>query len=250
MISKFTVSQIHHCVTSGHWVLCNPPEYIPVIFCFEILPIMMHNCRMGSKFLWELNQNINSSWQKQCIWKCNGLIPVLHLAITWNDADLLIIGPSATNFSNILIKLPSVSFKKMHLKMPYMKWQPFCSGLNVLTHWGRVTHICVSKLTIIGSDNGLSPGRRQAIIWTNDGILLIRPLGTNFSEILSKIRIFSFKKMHLKTSSVKWRPFCLGFNVLNPPPPHDTAYSGVTESVPQANYVTKWRYQWALPVCK
>ena len=26
-----------------------------------------------------------------------------------------------------------------------------------LTHWGRVTHICVSKLTIIGSDNGLSP---------------------------------------------------------------------------------------------
>ena len=49
-----------------------------------------------------------------------------------------------------------------------------------LTHWGRVTHICVSKLTIIGSDNGLSPGRRQAIIWTNAGILLIGPLGTNF----------------------------------------------------------------------
>ena len=48
-----------------------------------------------------------------------------------------------------------------------------------LTHWGRVTHICVSKLTIIGSDNGLSPGRRQAIVWTNDGILLIRTLGTN-----------------------------------------------------------------------
>ena len=47
-----------------------------------------------------------------------------------------------------------------------------------LTHWGRVTHICVRKLTIIGSDNGLSPGRRQAIIWTNAGILLIGPLGT------------------------------------------------------------------------
>ena len=41
-----------------------------------------------------------------------------------------------------------------------------------LTHWGRVTHICVSILTIIGSDNGLSPGRRQAIIWTNAKILL------------------------------------------------------------------------------
>ena len=50
-----------------------------------------------------------------------------------------------------------------------------------LTHWGRVTHICVSKLTIIGSDNGLSPGRRQAIIWTNAGIMLIGSLGTNLS---------------------------------------------------------------------
>ena len=83
-----------------------------------------------------------------------------------------------------------------------------------LTHWGRVSHICVVKLTIIGSDNGLSPGRRQAIIWTNDGLLLIWPLGTNFSEMLIGIQTFSFKKMHLKMSSAKWRPFCLGLNVL------------------------------------
>ena len=85
---------------------------------------------------------------------------------------------------------------------------------DVLTHWGRVTHICVSKLTIIGSDNGLSPGRRQAIIWTNDGTLLIRTSGTNFSEILRKIHPFPFKKMHLKMSSVKWRQFCPGLNSL------------------------------------
>ena len=83
-----------------------------------------------------------------------------------------------------------------------------------LTHWGRVTHICVSKLTIISSDNGLSPGRRQAIIWTNAGILSIGPLGTNFSEILIGIQTFPFLKMHLKISSAKWRPFCLGLNVL------------------------------------
>ena len=83
-----------------------------------------------------------------------------------------------------------------------------------ITHWGRVTHICVSKLTIIVPDNGLSPGRRQAIIWTDDGILLIGPLGTKFSEIWSKIPTFSFNKMYLKTSSAKWRPFCLGLNVL------------------------------------
>ena len=66
----------------------------------------------------------------------------------------------------------------------------------MLTHWGQVMHICTSKLTIIGSDNGLSPCQRQAIIWTNDGILLIVPLGKNLSEILIKIHTFSFKKMH------------------------------------------------------
>ena len=98
-------------------------------------------------------------------------------------------------------------------------------GHNELTHWGRVTTICVSKLTIIGSDNDLSPGRRQAIIWTNAGILLIGTLGTNFSEILSEIHSFSFSKMHLKMSSAKWRLFGLGLNGLksiNPSPqcPH------------------------------
>ena len=77
-----------------------------------------------------------------------------------------------------------------------------------------MTHICVSKLTIIGSDNGLSPGRRQAIIWTNGEILLIGPLGTNFSEISIKIQTFSFKKMRLRMSSGKRRPFYLSLNVL------------------------------------
>ena len=82
------------------------------------------------------------------------------------------------------------------------------------THWGRVTHICVSELTIIGLDNGLSPGRHQAIIWNNDGLLLIEPLGTNVSEISIGIQTFSSKRMHLNMSSAKWRPFCLGLNVL------------------------------------
>ena len=71
--------------------------------------------------------------------------------------------------------------------------------LRFLTHWGRVTHLCVDKLTIIGSDNGLSPERRQAIIWTNAGILIIGPLGTNFSEILSEIHTFSLQKIRLKS---------------------------------------------------
>ena len=83
-----------------------------------------------------------------------------------------------------------------------------------LTHWGRVTHINVSKLTTIGSEHGLFPGWCQAIIWTNAGILLIGPLGTNFSEVLNKIYTFSFKKMQLKMSSAKWPLFRLGLNEL------------------------------------
>ena len=83
-----------------------------------------------------------------------------------------------------------------------------------LTRWGRVTHICVGKLIIIGSDNGLSPRRRQAIIWTNAGIWSMGPLGINFSEILIEIQRFPFKKMHLKMSSAKLRLFCLGINEL------------------------------------
>ena len=72
------------------------------------------------------------------------------------------------------------------------KWYIYASS------GGRVTHICVSKLIIIGSDNGLSPGRRQAIIWTIAAILLIGPLELNFSEMLIKINTFSLKKMHWK----------------------------------------------------
>ena len=103
-----------------------------------------------------------------------------------------------------------VIIAKSHIKLSV-------SGENcesILNPWGRATHICVNKLTIIGSDNGLSPDRRQDIIWTNTGILLIGPWVTNFSEIFIKIYTFSFKKMHLKMSSGKCRPFCLGLNVL------------------------------------
>ena len=121
--------------------------------------------------------------------------------------------------SNVLfIVLDSYLSGKLH---PNFKMQHIFRGgimfLNVslqyiqtLTHWDRVTHICVGNLVIIGSDNGLSPGRCQAIIWTNAGILLIGPLGTNFSEISIEILTFSFKKMRLKVSSAKWRHFVLG----------------------------------------
>ena len=84
----------------------------------------------------------------------------------------------------------------------------------ILTHRGQVTHICISELTIIVPDNGLSPGQRQAIIWTNARIFSIELSRIDFSEILIKIHEFSFKKMHLKIWSGKCWPFCLGLNVL------------------------------------
>ena len=97
-----------------------------------------------------------------------------------------------------------------------------------ITHWCRVTHICIGNLTIIGSDNSLSLGRRQAIIWTNVGILLIGPLGTRFCEISIGILTFSFKKMRLKVSSAKWWPFCLSLNVVSM----------------QSNLAASARFQW------
>ena len=92
-------------------------------------------------------------------------------------------------------------------------WFSYKFSTSHLTHWGPAMHISVSKLTIIVSDNGLSPGRCQALIWTNAGILSVGPLGTNFREILIENCIFSFKKMRLKMSR-NWWPFCLSFNVL------------------------------------
>ena len=96
-------------------------------------------------------------------------------------------------------------------------YQDFCHHMALmhsieLTHWGRVTHLCVSKPTRIASHSGLSPGRRQAIIWNEAGILLIEHLGINFSDISIEIQTFALKKIRLKMASAKCRPYCLGIN--------------------------------------
>ena len=99
----------------------------------------------------------------------------------------------------------SASMGQLHTAPSWLVSPPPHSYLSMvwLTRWGRVTHICVSKLNI-SSDNGLSPGQRQAIIWSNAGILLFWTLGTNSSEVLSELNTFSLRKMPLKTSSAKW----------------------------------------------
>ena len=78
--------------------------------------------------------------------------------------------------------------------------------MYISTHWGRAMHICVGNLTSICSDNDLSPDRRQAIIGTNAGILLIGPLG-NFNEIRIGIQTYSFKNCEM--ASILSRPQCV-----------------------------------------
>ena len=122
----------------------------------------------------------------------NGLSPNRRQAIIETNADLLSIGYPGTNFSEIWINGITLSLTKMRLKMSSAGSRPSCLGLNelmfidckgivdyvcdccvyinamislfhiCLTHWGRVTHICVKILATIGLDTGLSPNRRQA----------------------------------------------------------------------------------------
>ena len=129
--------------------------------------------------------------------------------LEWNYLSITFNSNSITNkHTNTMVTeiLSSISFK--------WKANIILYSVISLTHWDWVTHLCICKLTIIGSNNGLLPGRHQAIIWTNDGILLIGPLGTNFSEISIAILTSSFKNMFLEVLSAKWRPFCLSLNVL------------------------------------
>ena len=89
----------------------------------------------------------------------------------------------------------------------------------MLTHWGRGTHVCVSKLSIVGSDNGLSPGRRQAIIWTNAGILLIGPLGNKLQWNLNRnsnifIQENACENVVCEMASILSRPQCVSCSVV------------------------------------
>ena len=80
--------------------------------------------------------------------------------------------------------------------------------LKVISPWCRV-YAFVNWVSI-GSGNGLSSVRCQAITWTNADLLSVGPLGTNFSEILIEIQAFSSKKRHMKMSSAIFRQIVQG----------------------------------------
>ena len=72
----------------------------------------------------------------------------------------------------------------------------------------------VSEVTIIGSDNCLSPGRRQAIIWNNAENIITCTIRNKLQRTLNRNWYFSFKKIQLKMESGKWRPLCVDLNGL------------------------------------
>ena len=144
-----------------------------------------------------------------------------HMSIPASQiTDVLLLRHQAINiYSLVLFIVPP----KIDIKILLLLWTTHRSEIIFwrkkmtqlfLTHWGSMTHICISHICIIGSNNGLSLGWCQAIIWTNAGILSIGPLRATLSENFIKIHTFSFMKMHLKISSGKWRPFCLSLNAL------------------------------------
>ena len=128
------------------------------------------------------------------------------------------------NFERIFLNEYKISLKFAH-KGPInniltlgqiMAWcRPGDKPLSEPIMVSLLTHICLTRSQWVNSLRPSDAYMRQAIIWTNDGILLIRTLRTNFSEILSEIHSFSFKKMHFKMSSAKWRLFRLGLNGRN-----------------------------------
>ena len=102
------------------------------------------------------------------------------------------------------VSLPVKSMKITNQSPPLLHTAARTIHVHINSLRQSDAYICVDNLISIGSDNGLAPGRRQAIIRASAGIVLIGPIG---SEVLMTIHTFSFMKMHLKMSPGKWRPF-------------------------------------------
>ena len=115
------------------------------------------------------------SWWYVIIGSDNGLVLNRHQAITWTTDEQVL--------QHHMVSLGHTEFTPYYLTGNSSRYNNMLDNIN---HWGWMTHICISKLKSIGSDNGLSPGRRQSIIWTNAGILLIGPSRTklqwNFNQ--------------------------------------------------------------------
>ena len=115
----------------------------------------------------------------------------------------------------IMQRINEVSMRQTTFLNSFFSYETFCIMVKFhlfpmvqLTHLPQCHIYTPLNWAIIGSGNGLSPIRHQAITWTNAGLLSIgqiqwNQLGTNFSEIWIRVLSFSFKKMHLQIPSAK-----------------------------------------------
>ena len=195
---KLLVIRLQQTRSCQHWSLSSVLRPLGLKLCNPLRPSGAYTCF----------SKLGLHWLR--LWLAASLAQSQYLNQYW----LVISWPLGNKFERHLNQNKSIfitktnAFENVVCKMESL----FSSVLSpnvFLTHWGWVTHICVSKLTSIGSDNGLSPVRCRTIIWNNAVILLIGLLGANYIEILTKIHTFSVKKMHLKILSAKCLQFCL-----------------------------------------
>ena len=155
-------------------------------------PIDVYTCQYGYARIIRLISLYKMHFALNSIWNCFHWSSSNKFVIVSNDGWC----EEACHYINYwwLASLLHWCVTRLHyITDRFYMWKavPYNSNnLPLYIHWGRAAHICVGGLTIIGSDNVLSPCRRQAIISTNDGILLNGPSGTNLSKILIKIHSF------------------------------------------------------------
>ena len=91
-----------------------------------------------------------------------------------------------------------------------------------IAHWGRVTHICVDKLIIIGSDNGLSPDRRQASHYLNQCSIIVNWILANIFQWKFNqntaifIEDYARENVVCEMASTLSRPQCVKTAINNP----------------------------------
>ena len=124
-----------------------------------------------------------------------------------------------SNFEQHLVYTIETTLKNRCMSCIFLAVLYSVVSRSCLTHWGRVTHICVGKLIITGSDNGLSPDRRQAIIWTNARVLPIWPLGKNTAIFIDEN---ARETVVCEMASILSRPQCV-----NSVGPSDASYASV-----------------------
>ena len=131
----------------------------------------------------------------------DGSSPARHQAIIWINHGLLSIGPLPTKLNDNLNQNSHWTlFERFGAK-----WRP----LRLLSNMKNTLRVAQNVASQIQTNLLEKKNRRercyslrpryaymrlqtrcQAIIWTNTGVLLIGPLGTNFNEILIKSHTF------------------------------------------------------------